>query len=151
MARQDGTKSYSDTSVSVERTQSQLGKLLEKHNALGYQFTSDLAGGQFQLRFQLETEVDNNRLKVMVQLSIPRGEEGADQRANMRALYWFLKSQLEAIEFGIVKAADVFLPFIEITLPSGATGTIKDAIKPAMKNITGGGLLQLPEGLNDET
>jgi hypothetical protein len=148
MVRADGSKSYNDTRVSVERTQNQIGKLLERHGALGYQFTSDFTAGQFQLRFQLETEVDSERLKVMVQLSVPRGEDSQEERANMRALFTFLKSQLEAIEFGIVKAADVFLPFIEVRLPSGATGTVKDAIKPAMKNITDGQLLGLPEGLS---
>ena len=147
MTRKDGSKSYNDTSVTIEKTQSQIGAMLERHDALGYQFTSDFAASQFQLRFQLEVEVDNTRLKVMVQLSIPRGEDAQEQRANMRALLNFLKSQLEAIEFGIVKAADVFLPYIEVSLPSGATGTVKDAFQPSMRGIASGGLLQLPEGL----
>lgn len=52
---------------------------------------------------------------------------------SMRLLYWYLKSKLEAILFGLKDVTDEFLDSVLVSLPSGKTETVGDLIIEQIK------------------
>lgn len=122
---------YAGTNVPVSRSQEQIRALLQKAGASGIQFTEDWIRGVIGFRFiKIEKRTDQDGKKVelplVVRMSIPLWSDprrylqvGQDARAGrerqvMRALYWYLKSQLEAVAFGLRKFEDVFMADLEM-------------------------------------
>lgn len=107
-------KAYRQTQVSPYKSQEYIEKLLRKHGVDAVRWTSvpGVAGLEFRL---------------------PRGEGGigfhvgveylheSSRAQYMRALYWYIKAKLEAIDFGLVDFEREFLPFL-ITGPNRTLG-----------------------------
>lgn len=122
---------YAGTNVPVSRSQEQIRTLLQKSNASGIQFTEDWIRGVIGFRFvKIEKRTDQDGKKVelplVVRMTIPLWNDprrylqaGQDARTRrerqvMRALYWYLKSQLEAVAFGLRDFEDVFMADLEM-------------------------------------
>lgn len=150
-------KAYQDTSVSVSRSQAQIRDLLKKHGARGLQFTEDFQSSEqvFRFAFPLPSTEERKRevvVPVCLKLDVRKAAENLPQTKDVweralrqvhRALYWWLKSQLEAVEFGLLDFTDVFLSYLEVE-HKGNVGTIGNIIKPSLATALDSGRISLP-------
>jgi hypothetical protein len=132
-------QAYATTAVAVAKTQEDIRKLLVKHGARGMQLTEIFEPPSLNLRFQaLIGPDDGPAVLAMVSMEIPTGEEQARnerekeqlRRQAARALFYYLKSQLEAVDFGLVKFEEAFLAHFEITNRTGELTTVGAAVLP---------------------
>ena len=129
-------KAYATTQVAVSKTQEDIRKLLVRYGARGMQLTEVFEPPSLSLRFQVPIG-DDRQVLAMVNMEIPTGEDDArsereaDQyrRQAARALFYYLKSQLEAVDFGLVRFEEAFLAHFEIPTKTGTT-TIGRRILP---------------------
>lgn len=169
------TTAYTTTSVPVERSKEAIRKLLIQYGARGVQFTEEFPTpeqpGKINVRFA--KDLDGQLRTVSVSLEVPRppepkrkvtprrrylgngrwsdpkpSTERAEQmeRATYRALHWWLKSQFEAVAFGLLSFEDVFLSHFEWMI-NGKRTTVGEIIKPRLP--IGGNLLPRPAAGDD--
>jgi len=121
---------YSDTTVSVVKSQADIQKCLAKRGIGGVQWTS-WPNGRTILRFELEM----GDTVHMVRLTVDPEEQGKpfkysprargngaqqlekhmfqESRRLHRTLYWYVKAKLEAVEAGLEEPAQAWLAAIE--------------------------------------
>jgi hypothetical protein len=141
---------YTGTVVAPERTLSQIQQLLLDYGCEAVQVTRD-SMGRVEIQFAVEVEVQGVRRKVAVRvepplLAVTRGRgynkvTTADPARSYRLLYWYLKSKLEAISYGLVSAEKEFFAQVLVALPGGGSTTIGDM---AEESIVKGGSMFLP-------
>ena len=137
MAVDRRTKAYAATTVSLASTQEDIRKLLKRYGAKGLQVTEQFDPSVIQLRFQVPVESGEDVGLAFVSMDIPTGEGEARNQKQVeqyrrqagRALYFYLKTQLEAVDFGLVKLEEAFLAHFEVP---GYGGTVGSRIVPAM-------------------
>ena len=122
----------------VSRSQEHIRGLFRKYDVIRCQFTDDLETGDFALRFVRRVKGIPRSVRVTI------STEGNAQQS-YRALYWWLKSQFEAIDFGLFMFEDVFLSHFEWMLEDGTVATMGELVKPRL-GAPGGGTFLLPEG-----
>lgn len=128
---------YLKTKVSHYRTQEVMTKLLEKHGITEIRFTQSI--DQIMLEFNYPHQVKNKELYLGVRfvLKLPEsnGEKERQQIRNQyfRALFYVLKSKLEAVEFGIRNFGQEFLGDLVYLLPNGKTATVSEIIAPQIE------------------
>jgi len=108
---------YEDTSVSIDKSQAQIRKLLNKFNVKAIRFTS--YPSYALLEFMREV---SDKQYVPYRITVePKVRDWARNSAReldraerqvWRVAYWWLKSKLEAIEFGLVEFEQDFLPYM---------------------------------------
>lgn len=155
---------YKSTAVSVEKSKEAIRQLLIKAGAKGVQFSENFDTHEINVRF---AKLVNEELRtVSVTMVIPeppkpkrprkrayryvRGrmvyDKTPDQkqeqmaRATYRALHYWLKSQFEAVDFGLLTFEDVFLSHFE-WMVNGERTTVGRIIKP---NLSTNNLLAAP-------
>ena len=136
MSRAD--KAYAGTEVLVSKTTEDIRKLLVRYGAKGMQLTEVFSPPSLNLRFQVAIEYEAVTALATVSMLIPTGEaeakteRQADQyrRQAARALFFYLKTQLEAVDFGLVKLEEAFLAHFEIPDANGYTTTVGRFILP---------------------
>lgn len=147
------SKAYADTSVAVSRSQEQIRARLVATGARGVQFTEDWMAGTIGFRFVKMKKHDDTEFPLMVNMTIhvwpnakkrlyasPREKEQRERQV-WRALYWYLKSQFEAVDFGLRTLEDVFMS--DIQMQDGRT--IGDHVRGALAL----GRLALPAGVGE--
>jgi len=134
---------YLKTKVSHYRTQEVITQLLERRGITETRFTQ--SPDQIMLEFNYPHEVDNKECKLGVRFTVKlpesNGEKERQQIRNQyfRALFYVLKSKLEAVEFGIRDFGQEFLGDLVYQLPNGKTATISELIGPQVeKSISDG-------------
>lgn len=143
---------YEDTEVPAGQSQDQIREVLRRHEAEGVQFLEDWGRGRVGFSFAMyRKHPDGSKRPVAVKMDIalaedPRewlrlkGDERRRTRRNRqvwRALFYYLKSQLEAVEFGLRKFEDAFLA--DIVAADGRV--LGDHVREAID----AGTLRLPE------
>jgi len=145
-------ESYKDTRVDVGRTQQQIRTLLLRHSATGIQFLEDFNANTLGFAFsyvkELQDGPEKRKAPVAVKMLIhvwrdPKKRLWASQSARdardrqvWRALYWYLKSQFDAVDFGLRSLEETFLG--DIVLADGRV--IGEHIREALST----GTLRLP-------
>ena len=159
--------SYESTAVPVERSKEAIRQLLIKFGARGVQFTEEFNTGQINVRFAKEVNVNLRTVSITMQVPespqpkkrrkgtwrggrfIPsRGDEERRrqmERATYRALHYWLKSQFEAVQFGLLTFEDVFLSHFEWIL-DGRRTTVGAMVLPHLSN--GSSFLPAPRDEN---
>jgi|SRR6185369_4193020 len=161
------TNAYKTTQVPVARSQEAIRKLLIDFGARGVQFYEDFNTHQINVRFA--KEVNKQLRTVSVTMTVPKpvestrkrvvryargkmvyGKTSADKqeqntKATYRALHYWLKSQFEAVEYGLFSFEDVFLSHFEWVI-DGHTTTVGALVKPRLE----GNLLTAGTPLDDE-
>jgi len=148
--------SYSTTAVPVEKSKQKIRDLLISAGVRGVQFSEDFSTGAINVRFA--KEVDGNMRTVSVTMKIPEVPESRRtsyrrwnryagrtvsyspknkkeqmERATYRALHYWLKSQFEAVDFGLLRFEDVFLSHFEWII-KGETRTVGELVLPHLSN-----------------
>ncbi len=100
-------RSYANTQVSVGKSRESIDKLLEKIGAVGFRWSSEINKNRETLEALLE--FDGKKLGFRLTVDY---EDERERRQMMRALYWYLKAKVEAIEFGLVDLEREFLPYL---------------------------------------
>lgn len=133
---------YYKTTASIGSTKGKIFSLLEKYEIFDYQWSQ--IGGKETLRFVVEALLEDQEIKVAVELQIPeiwglyKGQKHmVPQTQRYRIFFYSLKSLLEATKFGILRKEDVFFSFIRTQI-NGRVMTVKDAF------LQGGGQNLLP-------
>jgi hypothetical protein len=101
----------SKTKVPVDRSRSEIERLIHRHGCDQYGTAVDYATGRVQVQFRA-----SNRL-VRIEMETPKEEQR--RRAKWRALCLVLKAKLEAVASKITTFDDEFLP--HIVMPDGRT------------------------------
>ncbi len=128
-------RAYANTRVSVGRTQETIRQLFRKYEVAGLEFAEVFKPGVAQVRFVRYVGDEPRSVRIRIKL-------GKNDKQVWRALYWWLKSQFEAIEFGLVKFEDVFLSHFEWMLPDGRVGTVGEIVRPRLSEHSPQGLLE---------
>ena len=126
---------YQGTKADAVKTEMQIMALLRKFGASGIQWTE--YQGNRDLKFIIEVELKGVRKEIMVKVEPPLFLENRrtwnqktgrhdivkapNYAQSMRLLYWYLKSKLEAVAYGLVSAEQEFLSQVLIKLPRGET------------------------------
>jgi len=115
-------RAYGGTRVPAHRSQEAIEKLLGKHGVDTFRWTSTAGhiglefrrpSGHGPLGFHMALDYEEERLKAQY----------------LRALYWYVKSQLEAVEFGLVSFERAFMP----ALITGPNRTLGDDVAQQIK------------------
>ncbi len=123
---------YRGTTVSTEKSQTDVRKLLAKYHCDDIQFT--VRGHEFlQMVFARPGELGNMDVyRIQV---VPLSNDDAGERQAMRMMWWWMKAKLETIEFGLADFETEWLPY---QLVSGMEGpkTVAETVLPQLR---GGG------------
>lgn len=111
------TNAYKYTKVATHKSQGDIEKILRRHGVDAVRWTS--LTGELVIEFRRQLK-DTPPLGYRVALKCPE-----TQRAQyLRALFWFIKAKLEAVDFGIVSFEQAFLP----NLLMGPDHTVGDEV-----------------------
>jgi len=103
------TTAYKNTDVPIHKSREGIEKLLMRVGARGFRWESDLQASREAIAAILNWEGRTVGFRLGVQYE--KGDE-RNRRQVMRALYWYLKSKIEAIEFGLFDLEEEFLPYL---------------------------------------
>lgn len=151
---------YEDAKTPVYKSREDITKLLRKVGATGLAWMDGdhphEPGKQLvALRFiRPEAGIP---IAVRILLAVPRStarteaarekEQGQLDRQYHRALYWYVKAQVEAVEFGLVQFTEAFMPHLEMgdgrtlyqtAMPQYLQGAAQGII-PVLALLPGGG------------
>lgn len=153
------SRAYADTSVPVERTKEAIRSLLKKHGGIrGFQFREDWGSNTVGFEFiRMEKTKDDDgkpiEIPIGVRMTLIVAHKGylrsqyseanwaQRERQVWRALYHYLKSQLEAVDFGLRSFSDAFMA--DVIMRDGRT--IGDHVRGSLLT----GKLALPSTVDD--
>lgn len=116
-------KAYSGTTIRPEKTQADISRELLKYGIENIQHTQ--MGNVFSVALQATVEGADKPITIRIDMPYDKSKDWEDrlgwveQRRLYRALYWYIKSLLEAWDSGVKTFAEIFLP--HIVLPGGKT------------------------------
>lgn len=139
------TKAYEDTNVPKARSQEQIEKMLRKFGVQAVRFTSFPSYATLEfVRKEKDGRLSPYRIvvkpKVQSYARYPDKELDRAERQVWRVAYWWLKSKIEAIDFGLVEFQEDFLPYLMVTNSQGRSDTAGRMITERL-----GGLMTSPE------
>lgn len=125
---------YRDTNISVESSKAQIGKLLKDYGVEGTQWTT--YKGEEDLKFIVSADIRGVHKEIMIQVKPPqimvrrriKGQgmvHTRNEKQEYRLLFWWLKSKIEAVVWGLSTIEKEFLSQVTVALPDGQT-TIGD-------------------------
>lgn len=145
-------KAYSNTTVSLFKTQDDTERLLSKHGIAVSRWThlAETDSSPGTVRFEFEWRRGNKAplgFRVDLEYQYVAGPKGGNQGTTReqagRALYWHVKNLLDAVDFGIVELEQAFLPH----LLTASGRTVYEEVEPKLESLPSiGGLLGLPPG-----
>jgi hypothetical protein len=142
---------YQTTAVPTHKSQDGIRKILQAHEVRGVQFAEDFETRRVNVKFA--KLVNGNLRTVSVSMVIPEAKQGRRRRsyrytrgrmvydktpqerqeqmarATYRALHYWLKSQFEAVDFGLLSFEEVFLAHFE-WMVEGKSVTIGQTVLP---------------------
>lgn len=139
----------SDTEVSTDRSIGEIRRTLRNYGAAGFAFGENEKGAMIEFvahdrRVRFVLPMPNPRADEFTKT--PTGKDRAPTQANQlyetackrvyRVFVLVIKAQLEAVESGLVRFEDAFLPYT--VLPGGMTvaDTIRDRVDEAYRTNT---------------
>lgn len=123
---------YDRTEIDVIKSQNDIQKLLLEYGAEGIQWIV-FRDALPRLAFIIEADINGIRKKVGVQIDPPitrpkNSPQGINYKQSMRLLYWYIKSKLESVAYGVKTFEKEFLDDIVYRLPDGREGKVGDMI-----------------------
>jgi hypothetical protein len=142
-------KFAADTEISVDKSQTELRKLLSRYGATNYVLGA--VNGQIAVMFEVHarrvrfsmpmpalTDADRTKVQQYSHKRVPRSQSelrtvlDQKERQTWRILLLAIKAKFELIETGAVSFEDEFLPYT--MLPTGQT--VGEWIEPQMEHVT---------------
>ena len=124
-------KSYKHTSVNWGKSQAQITKLLEQQGIQDIRFTFLQTQNSLICEFNYPTQIENKDVNVGVRivLPIPKEDEQAKNQIH-RALFYYLKTKFEALNFGLVEFIQEFMPHLVVFDKHGVSRTMYQIVSP---------------------
>lgn len=124
-------KAYKHTSVNWGKSQAQITKLLEQQGIQDVRFTFLQTQNSLICEFNYPTKIDGKDVSVGVRilLPIPKDDEKAKDQIH-RALFYYLKTKFEALNFGLVEFIQEFMPHLVVFNKQGESKTLYQIIQP---------------------
>lgn len=129
---------YRYTKIPYTQTICDINEMLREYGANGIRWT-ELENDLPVLEFLIRTKRKGRELEFRVMVKPPEIEVKKiinNQRVNtinkdgsLRMVYWYVKSRLEAVTFGLEDIFDAFMLRVIHTLPDGTETTIGESIK----------------------
>ena len=137
MGKKSSLRSYAETKVSPGQSRDTIEKLLRRIGVDIFRWTSTADAEGIEFRWP-RPEGAPVGFRLVIHFDTAR------ERAQMlRALFWYLKAKIEAIEFGLLDVEQAFLP--HMLTPGGQT--VYDRIREGdMEALIGPDILALPAG-----
>ncbi len=121
---------YLNTQISVESSKAQIGKLLKDYGVEGTQWTT--YKGEEDLKFIVSADIRGVYKEILIQVKPPqimvrRRVKGQgmvhtrNDKQEYRLLFWWLKSKIEAVVWGLSTIEKEFLSQVTVALPDGQT------------------------------
>ncbi len=126
-------KSYKQTSVNWGKSQAQIVKVLEQQGIKDVRFTFLQTRNELICEFNYPTEIENKDVLLGVRILLPVPTlKNQDQAKNQihRALFYYLKTKFEALNFGLVEFAQEFMPHLVIFDKQGNSKTLYEIFNP---------------------
>ena len=136
---------YASTQSDPEVTRGQIDKLLREYGVSGVQWTTRYDINQVRLAFTVEADIKGVKKQIGIQVEPPafaakrktwmvqhgRYEVvwAPNWAQSFRLLYWWLKSKLEAVAYGLTTVEQEFLSQVMVSLPGGEQTTMGVALK----------------------
>ena len=148
-------KAYNSTATPVAASQQAIRKILSKYGADGVQFSEEWKQKKIMVRFLYSVRELQYSVLFMVpipdvDMTTPTGRQRKESQTALlqaqahrgiwRAVFWAIKSRMEAVEFGIETFQEAFMSHFEIP---GTDRTIGDVVLPALET---GRLKMLTDG-----
>lgn len=127
-----GPAAYRDTDVDYMKSQAQIGKLLEKHGIIDSQFTTLGSEGKLVLQFKRPSVIEGQSCEVGVRIEVPN-LTAKNRNQLHRALYHWLKTKFESLEFGFVEFEQEFFAHLVIPGPGNRPTTIYELLGPGYR------------------
>ena len=127
------TKAYKQTKVNWGKSQAQITKVLEKQGIQDVRFTFLQSRKQLICEFNYPTEIKNKKVDIGVRILVPVPDWIDSEKARNqihRALFYYLKTKFEALDFGLVEFAQEFMPHLVILNKQGDSRTMYEIINP---------------------
>jgi len=141
---------YANTTVHYAKTQGEIIELFDKYGIKDIRFTSLGSQGQLILEFTNMVEIQKQLVPASVRIVIPNITEKNRNQLH-RALFYYLKSKMEALSFEFVEFVKEFFPYLVTRDSSGRPSTIYEYLGPQYKSSLASGqnhvLNLLPEGM----
>ena len=131
-------KAFADTTVAAGKTQQQIEDMLRKHGIDTLRWTS--LPDRMVLEFR--SEFGSFALSARYDLGDGRTDE-ANRRQVMRALHWYVKAKLDAVDFGLEDMMRAFMPYL-VTAPGRIL--IDDVNEAVEQRRLGADIPMLPSG-----
>lgn len=138
---------YSQTTVDSDKSMAQISKLLREYGASAVQWSSAFDKGLVELKFAMPAK-GKPRENIVIRVRPPSmaakhktfnqktGHSEIIELPNwaqsLRLTFYWLKSKLEAVKFGLVEFEPEFLANVVVELPSGQQSTVYEALQPFM-------------------
>ena len=124
-------RAYKQTKVNWGKSQAQITKLLEGQDVKDVRFTFLQSQNQLICEFNYPVVIEKKDVNVGVRivLPIPSGDEQARNRIH-RALFYYLKTKFEALDFGLVEFIQEFMPHLIIFDKHGNSKTAFQVFNP---------------------
>lgn len=130
---------YLTTKIPYTRTKADIEELLKKYHAKAVRWTEhfdqtqaptleflmdvELKGVKRTLGFKMQPVILTQRKRINTRYGRTMGET-PNLDASLRLLWWYIKSKLEAVSYGLVSFEKEFLSQVMMSLPSGSVVTI---------------------------
>ena len=141
---------YANTTVNYAKTQGEIIQLFDKYGIQDVRFTSLGSAGKLILEFTNLVEIQKKMVPASVRIVIPNITEKNRNQLH-RALFYYLKSKLEALAFEFIEFTKEFFPYLVTLDDTGRPTTIYDYLGPQFKLALASGqnhvLNLLPEGM----
>jgi hypothetical protein len=139
-------RAYDSTATPVASSQESIRRILSRYGADGVQFSEDWKQRRVMVRFlysvgglqhsvlfmvpipDVDDKTPTGRARKVSQLELLKAQA---HRGIWRAVFWAIKSRMEAVAFGIETFQEAFLSHFEIP---GTDRTIGDVVLPALEN-----------------
>ncbi|KKN52785.1 hypothetical protein LCGC14_0609030 [marine sediment metagenome] len=128
--------SYRQTKVNWGKSQANICKLLGRFNITDTRFTFLQSQNKLICEFNYPTEIKEKPVNIGIRIIIPVPEsKDTEQAKNQihRALYYYLKSKFEALEFNLVEFTQEFMPHIVLFDKKGVSRTAYELFEPQYK------------------
>lgn len=126
-------KAYKQTQVNWGKSQAQITKLLNQQGIQDVRFTFLQTQNTLICEFNYPTKIENKAVNIAVRILLPIPDwESSEKARNQihRALFYYLKTKFEALNFGLVEFIQEFMPHLVVFDKQGMSKTLYQIISP---------------------
>jgi hypothetical protein len=131
---------YSGTKIDVDDTKADISRMLKEFGAKAIRWT-ETNNALPLLEFLVDSEINGVQKEIGIRIQAPNiiikkrvgGRYGnivntSAPEQSMRLLFWYIKSRLEAVKFGLESIEKTFLSKVIMQLSDGSTTTVGEAV-----------------------